>query len=109
MTEMVCIKIVEEDKFSYFFTFNISIETCRKTLAFRPIIKDCDSDLIPGKDDIGPGSSLRHPVAAPLGLEPIVLPLNGNVGTNTVNGEGGGQVLEGHQEVQVPLRLEVRF
>ena len=108
MTEMVCIKIVE-DKLSSLFTFNISIETCRKALALRPIIKDCDSDLIPGKDDVGSGSSLRHPVAAPLGLEPIVLPLNGNIGTNTVNSEGGGQVLEGHQEVQVPLRLEVRF
>lgn len=105
---MVCIKIVE-DKLSSLFTFNISIETCRKALALRPIIKDCDSDLIPGKDDVGSGSSLRHPVAAPLGLESIVFPLNGNIGTDTVNGEGGGQVLEGHQEVQVSLRLEVRF
>ena len=70
-------------------TFNISIESCWEILSFSPIIKDRDSDLIPGKDDIGSGSSLGHSVATPLGLKPIVLPLNGNVGSNTVDCEGG--------------------
>ena len=34
------------------------------------------SYLIPGKDDMGPGTTLGHPVPAPTSLKPIVFSLN---------------------------------
>ena len=86
-------------------TFNIAIETCGKRLALWAVIEDGDPDLVPGEDDVGSGAALGDSVAAPLGLEPVVLALDGDVRAHAIHREGGGQVLEGHQQVQVTLSL----
>ena len=68
---------------------------------------DILADLIPREDDVGSGAALADPVTAPLGLEPVVLALDSDEGADAVHREGGRQVLEGHQQVQVPLGLQV--
>ena len=68
---------------------------------------DILADLIPREDDVGSGAALTHPVAAPLGLEPIILALDRYEGAHAVYRERGREVLEGHQQVQVPLGLQV--
>ena len=67
---------------------------------------DILADLVPREDDVGSGAALADPVTAPLGLEPVVLALDGDEGADAVHREGGRQVLEGHQQVQVPLSLQ---
>ena len=69
-------------------------------------LSDTLTDLIPREDDVGSGAALTDPVTAPLGLEPVVLALYGDEGAHAVNSEGGREVLEGHQQVQVPLGLQ---
>ena len=64
------------------------------------------ADLVPREDDVGSGAALADPVTAPLGLEPVVLALDCNEGAYAVHGEGRREVLEGHQQVQVPLSLQ---
>ena len=88
------------------FTFNISVEASRQFLPVLAVVVDGDPDLVPGEDDVRPGAALSHSVAAPPGLEAVLLSLHLDVGSDTVHGVGGGQVVEGDQQVQVPLGLE---
>ena len=104
MTRISYSVITFSDLFSS--TFYVPVETCRQSFPLGPVVEDGDPDLVPGEDDVGPGAALAHSVAAPLGLEPVVLPLNGDEGAHAVHREGGRQVLEGHQQVQVPLSLQ---
>ena len=69
-------------------------------------LSDPLADLVPREDDIRSGAALTDPVTAPLGLKPVVLALDSDVGAHAVNCEGGREVLEGHQQVQVPLSLQ---
>ena len=87
-------------------TFHVSIESCGKFFSLLTVVVDGNPDLVPGEDDVRSGASLRDSVAAPSSLEPIPLPLHLDVGPLTVHRVGGGQVVEGNQQVQVPLGLE---
>ena len=69
-------------------------------------LSDPLADLVPREDDIRSGAALTDPVTAPLGLEPVVLALDGYEGAHAVHREGSREVLEGHQQVQVPLGLQ---
>ena len=70
------------------------------------VVVDRDPDLVPGEDDVRPGAPLGHPVAAPPSLEAVLLSLHLDVGPDTVHGVGGGEVVEGDQQVEVPLSLQ---
>ena len=54
-----------------------------------------------------PGAALGDSVATPASLEAIPLSLHLNVGALAVHGVRGGEVVEGDQQVQVPLSLKL--
>ena len=89
-------------------TLNISIEAGGERLPLGAVIKHRHPDLVSCEDDVWPRAALAHPVAAPLGLEPVILSLDGDVGTLAVHCEGCREVLEGHQQVEVPLGLQCK-
>ena len=87
-------------------TFNVSVKPGRQILPILAVVVDGDPHLVPGEDDVRPGAALGDPVAAPPGLEAVLLSLHLNVGSDTVHSVGGREVVESHQQVEVPLSLQ---
>ena len=98
--------MISQSTLGQLFTFNIRVEAGRQILPVLAVVVDGDPDLVPGEDDVRPGAALGHAVAAPPGLEAVLLSLHLDVGSDTVHGVGGGEVVEGDQEVEVPLSLQ---
>ena len=85
--------------------FYFCIKPCWQLFALHPIIKDSDSDLISGKDNMWSGAILVYPVSTPSCFKPIVLPFNLNVGPLTVNCERSRKVVEGDQKIEILFGL----